>query len=480
MLTVIDAIQNSKENIKLLQCNTCGAKYISKNDSIKECKICNNHTYDMKDVYEDGRKYEKILAKSSLSAFMNDLLSSKKEIYYGNFGVMKRNYWDIIDYLFQYETRLSGNDVPVTKKLVLKCNRCGIIKIVDAYNSNGSDANADNVVCNNCRNKLVAENNNDSDSRWKAMKYYYTREQKKAEEYTELDKQAQAGKKAVEESMQKEKSASYTRKLQKELSIINPSLKILSRYEANNKDLMQIECLSCGSIIKAEGSGKDAFRDITCSGCKAIRNGNFKYVGPLKRNLNGTVKNLYYVKETYDDQVAVICHLCGWESTVNKIEFLNGEIRHNCKYGLDMVCEYCGSPIEVNFNKIFDNEDCECDKCHHTINPLTLNQQILANDKQAEILRALKILGGKTESRIDIKGNIAVVEDSLYVDSNNHSYHNCRCLEHKQNIILEYNSVDTYDHSMCNSEYDMLIPKSAFRKLTMRALRTPKNKENQD
>jgi len=440
MLKLIKSLKVSEHMHYIYKCDKCNALLYSRDKKINQCKVCNNANYDVKDIHADERYFNELLSGSKQkSEFRPD--SSKSNDIWEELGSI----WTDQQVPWGMERRFS--------KYVLKCRRCGTIKLTTEHNIS-------EIVCNNCRYYLSLVVSKNTKAEWERLERNYNEENRRKQVKAEIHKQAEEAEKS--EKIDKKDSTTY--RLKERIPELNPNLKMVSRYSINGSPLGQLQCSKCGYLFEKYLPGLRGVKSIECRGCKIAKD-DPNYLGITKRDLKDTVKNGLKVIKTYDDKVKVGCHICGKElnKLYDKISFLNGKIVHEgCKESKSLVsCPVCGALNEKSYesviNSVSNDTKLYCISCKEEIPNYLFKNDIASLDVRIETRLALDEHSKKIGDTVDLIGDISKSKDILYINSKGEEYYNCRCTQHHQSLILSQSDLENYDHKKCNIKYNLFV-----------------------
>jgi len=439
MLNLIKTIKLDNDTHYLYECSDCNTRIMSKNKAVRLCTVCSNARYNVKDIYADEREYTELLS------------SNNRRSELAGTNIKSNDLWDVICGIYTEQPTDWGGYVKRLSRVVLKCKKCGIIKIVSEYNG------LDKLVCNKCRNYLARETYETTMSNWSLVERQYENKVKKQQLREELNKQIEETEK--ETKVDKNNSTMYS--IQKRMKALGSSLKIISRYEVNGVTMAQMQCENCGALIETYAKGLKSIKDIQCNGCKILKEKDPNYLGIMKRDIRGTVKNGLVVEDTLGDKVKLRCHLCGkpLKGAYNRIDFLNGKIFHNeCTRSDAMAeCPLCNGLTLKPYAKVIGMHSFKCDCCGEELPSYLFKNDIIATDKKIETKLTLNIHSKSVNDEVELVGDISKCKDILYVNSKGENYYNCRCTQHHQNLILSQGEIDGYTHEKCNKKYDLFV-----------------------
>lgn len=467
---LVTKVENYYDNIHQLKvehlyCDKCKAKFIKiqkrygdgnfinvdSNIDFKdtECSICNNHKYDVDNIYKDRDELNKII-QNTVTDNKNTKLRAE------TVNKPLNQLWNITHAIGQYGYNKYNVYAFLTSKYALQCTKCGYIKITDADNLDA----AGSTVCNCCKQKLVLSVNKKYDKILSDISADINR----CKNYMEK----QNSKKDVQDIQEVEKKdASAFTKMKQRFTKYNPNMQLLAAYKVDDLEKTLICCDLCGTPSEVSTHRIKELKNYECSGCKAqIENPN--YLGLYKRDITNTTKNGLVCKEQNGDKVTLRCKYCG---TVypdkDKTKFLMGKIyctkKEHCS-SVDVFCPECFYSMLIKNKEI--NSKLVCPKCNTNVY-VDAHNEIISTDAKIEINEGLRYLSSQAKKPVEFTKGIARTAEPLYRGNDNVDYYNCRCTIHNQSCILNEDEMNINPHKYCDNIHNIFIDEENIKKLKL-------------
>lgn len=463
---------NGSKSLKVqkLACEACGSNYIKSaikygngnysnylsniNLNSTECKVCNNHEYDLNDYAKDANELAKIIKNTETNNTATKLRCKQ----YTNKQVTPL--WSINFEIGKIETNRYGNVQLIPSRYAVSCTKCGHVKMISAE----EDKELSQTVCNKCKQYLVT----------KVLEKYNEILSKLKPEIDELIKSEQQKENKTEQENVKEveqKSADAFSKMKKRFSKYNPNMNMLAAYKVEDLETTLICCKLCGTPKEISSHRIKDLKDYECAGCKAqIENPN--YLGLYKRDITNTTKNGLVCESQDGDKVTLRCKYCGTiYRDKDKVRFLLGKItctkKETCS-SVDVLCPECYYSIPLKNKDIVSSEASKiiCPKCNTNVYTDAINE-ITAMDKKVEISEGLRYLSSQTQKPVEFQNGMARTFDSLYRGDDGNDYYNCRCTIHNQSCILSDKEIDIEPHKYCNNIHNIFIDELNIKNLKL-------------
>lgn len=473
-------------NQKLIICNDCKSKDIIGKDSTDyNCSLCDRiekakHGINFKPTTEMIRiaqlkdKFKNNQLRSNCASIIriNEYKGIKIGQVYGDIvvryfvGTLMKN---------RITNVYSGSSEPT--EVILECPHCNYYGRIVNVQKMLDNLVADRVFeCSICHEELK--------KREKRVKEYKEKQKKHNEKITD-NSNNKIAEHTVEE-LQKDRvisrgklnidkiSVSTRQKLNKIIANFeeaNPTMRV-NDIETNGRQKSLIcNCSKCG--IQSEISLKSDLDEYTCPGCLKLKEtGN--YIGAYKLDRVGEARNLLELvnRDMKEDTCTIRCCLC--KQVYNNIpfyEWYSGKIICNCEATVlkdEIQCPHCYNWVTIKYKDVIQSSDklapIKCDKCGKEINETPqsiIDSFIEIPSRSVTLSNRLKVSRNKLGNKLtDYKGNdneLVVCKDTQYVGTDGEKYHNCRCLLHGQDMILNETEISLFNHEQCEDKRQHIV-----------------------
>ena len=195
----------------------------------------------------------------------------------------------------------------------------------------------------------------------------------------------------------------------------------------------------------------------------------------VDRYLWSIVNDIYIIRTNYSELGAVgLCVMCGKMVTAPIGDVMSGKISCECKKEKHTTrCSYCGkNTLEVDLREGYPNSiRCSNELCSsHRLQMNKTNSEIISAIRAKGIFKTVMI--SQYELQVDnddyqvLTDNtntqcLVVKNRDTYVGRDRIKYKTCYCTKHRKHVLAsakelsEYQGGGVYDHSLCNTEFDI-------------------------
>lgn len=488
--TTLDLIEKAHDDKCICQCTVCGTKDVYNlrylQEKGQECKTCKEFKRALNDESDQTKKEINKLLKQESDRIIKGEIFAPGNKYIDTKNSLKglplnKEFGDYV--LIGYIGLLGGNGRKgKATHAVLKCNRCGYIRIYDIK----AAATLSKLICGRC-SKIYKEAEEREiklrkeirDRKLKAKTKIEQAKQKKIEaaEQKEIEKAerdiARVQKKEADIKFKEQKKrqriadkesaklTAYKESIQEK----NPDYFVKVRREGDGF-LTTLICKNCGSAITFTNTNKT--KVYKCDNCKK-KEANPFYKGVYQRDYTNTVFNdmriirQYVTEDGYKCDIE--CRQCRKQFLGEDLyDVLNRKIFCDCeRAGLFWVCTDCykGNLITPEQLMNMGAEGFTCD-CGNKLSKQDVENEIVINDAGNSMRDKSRAVGELFKSGdTEIKNSSQLIKERvpLYAGTDGEYYYRCHCMEHNISLILNNTEIENYDHTQCFDTRQKLLSK---------------------